>query len=201
VQTARDPAARRTAAAMGRDHAGLELGRFRPEAVSPELAGLALSVAAADPAVFEALERRLGETEDPALRLRLLEALGAATAPALSRRALSLVADPRLRPEERVEPLAAQAARPETRAAAFESLRGHYHLVAGDASAASRLPQLASGFCDRARAAEVQAFFRPRAARLPGGERRVDRVVERIELCAALRESQAASAAAWFAGR
>jgi len=200
--TARDPAVLRAAAEKGRAYAALDQGRFRPEAVSPDLATLALAAAAADPATFEALEKRLHETDDPALRRRLLAGLGAATAPPLSERALALVAEPRLRPGERTRLIAMQVVQTETRAAAFAALQRHFDLLVREgAFTAAWLPTLASGFCDRERAGEVRAFFAPRASALPGGGRLVDQAVERIELCAALREAQGASAAAWFTAR
>jgi len=47
------------------------------------------------------------------------------------------------------------------------------------------LPLTASGFCDAAHQQQVESFFQPRMATLPGGARNLANTVERIRLCSA----------------
>lgn len=47
------------------------------------------------------------------------------------------------------------------------------------------LPLTASGFCDAAHQQQVESFFQPRMAMLPGGARNLANTVERIRLCSA----------------
>ena len=58
-----------------------------------------------------------------------------------------------------------------------------------------RAPLAAGGFCSDARRAEAADFFRSKAGIIPGYERSLAQVEERIALCAALKEAQGASLA------
>ncbi len=203
VQVARDPETTRALAARGVAYAGLADGHFHPEAVSPDLAGTALQAAVieGDAALFDALEKRLHATDDGELRGRILAALGAARDPVLSARALALAGDPRLRVYERGKTLLAQASHRETREAAWKTLQRRWDAIAGSMAIglAEDLPAVAAGLCDRSRVPVVQRFLAPRVEKVPGARRRLDEALESIELCAALRDAQGASAARWFA--
>ena len=202
VQVARDAEVTRALARLGVAYAAVPEERFRPGAVAPELAGLALDAAVmtGDAALFEALQRRLAREEDPELRARILAALGSARDPDLSARALSLAGDPDLRVAERARTLFEQAAHPETLPAAWKTVRARWDplVEALPRTDAARLPDVAKGLCDRERARDVRRFLEPRVDKVPGARRRLEETVERIELCAALREAQGASAAAWL---
>jgi alanyl aminopeptidase len=63
------------------------------------------------------------------------------------------------------------------------------------------LPGLGDGFCDEARRADVEAFFAKRVADMPGGPRNLAKTLERIHLCAALKEREAESLRAFLAKR
>jgi alanyl aminopeptidase len=205
VQVARDPETTRVLAALGLAYAGLGDGHFHDEAVSPDLARTALSAAVieGDLALFDALEKRLHATDDGEQRGRILAALGSARTPALSARALALAGDPRLRSYERARTLFAQASHLETRVAAWKTLQGHWRaLVQGlPPGLADALPSVAAGLCDRTRIPAVARFLAPRVDDSPGARRHLREAVDSIELCAALREAQGASAAAYFGAR
>ncbi len=47
------------------------------------------------------------------------------------------------------------------------------------------LPLTATGFCDAAHEQQIESFFGPRIATLPGGERNLANTLERIRLCSA----------------
>ncbi|MDA8708290.1 M1 family metallopeptidase [Hellea sp.] len=53
------------------------------------------------------------------------------------------------------------------------------------------MPGFAGGFCSAERRDEAKAFFKSQAAIIPGYERSLDQTLERIELCAALKEAKA----------
>jgi alanyl aminopeptidase len=204
VLVARDPETARVLAALGRAYAGGD-GRFHPEAVAPELAGVALSAAVMESdAVFaEALADRLATVAAADLRARVLEALGAARSTSTSLQVLKLAGDPRLRVGERARTLFEQARWPETREAAWRAVEARWALLAAQlpAGQAARLPSVAAGLCDRARLEPVRRFLDKRVDEVPGARREADQALERIELCAALRDAQGASAAAWVERR
>ena len=205
VRSAREPETTRALAARGRAYAGLADGRLHAEAVSPDLAALALAAAVTegDAELFEGLERRLAAAEDREERATLVDALGAVRDPALSTRALALLEGATLRPEEKLRLLLQQAAAPETREAAWDALRAHWDDLAPalPPRSAEQLPRVAEGFCTRSRAGEAHRFLAPRVAAVPGAQRWAEETVERIERCAALREAQGASAASFFSLR
>jgi len=202
LEVARDPETTRALGALGLAYAQVDRSGFQLEALSPDLAPAALSAAVAegDPALFEALERRLHRTEDGDRRARILAALGSAREPALSESALALARDPRLRGFERVRVLLAQASRPETRVEAWKTLEARWDTLvqALAPSLAEALPAVAAGLCDRSRIPAVQRFLARRVDEVPGARRHLEQAVDTIELCAALREAQGASAAAYF---
>jgi alanyl aminopeptidase len=212
AEVARDPEVRRQAAARGRAFANPgapELGR---EAVAPDLAPWALAVAVeeGDAAFFDAVEARLHASESGEDRTLLLGALAAASSAGLSDRALALAGDPRLRASERAAPLVGfwrsrmpgQAGRPETRQRALRFLQGRLEPILkslGRGFDVYLVPVAFAGFCDPGRAADLRALFEPELAAHPELAKGLAEVVERIELCVALREGQGRSAAGWFA--
>jgi alanyl aminopeptidase len=200
VVGARDPETTRVLAALGRAYAGGD-GRLHPEAVTPELAPVALAAAVmeGDAAFGEGLEARLATLEDGELRGRLLDALGAARNPAGAARALGLAGDPRLRPQERARTLFLQAGWPETRDLAWRTVETRWDALAAALLPrdAARLPDVAAPLCDASRLPALRRFLDARAPRVPGASRHAAEALERVELCAALRAAQGASAAAW----
>jgi len=63
---------------------------------------------------------------------------------------------------------------------------------------AAFLPETAGTGCSPGDATEAQEFFGPRLAKVNGGPRSVDQVVERIRLCAARRDAQQADLVRFF---
>ncbi|GAB4199981.1 MAG: M1 family metallopeptidase [Sandaracinaceae bacterium] len=203
---ARDPAVRREALARGRAFLGEGPGgdhRLHLDAVPSDLVEVSLIVAAeeGDAAFFDRMLEELGRTEDGVIRQRLLAGIGNVDDDALRRRALELSLDPRLRMNERFRPLSAQFADPHGRAAAWAWLQAEYDRVRArfGPEYAGYLPYVTTGFCDRAHAEEVRAFFGPRMADTQGGPRNLEAAVETILLCAARAEAQRESARRFFA--
>jgi len=58
------------------------------------------------------------------------------------------------------------------------------------------MPGLAGGFCSKTRRDEAEKFFEANAAVIPGYERSLAQVIERIELCTALKDAKSAELAA-----
>lgn len=203
TSTAQDPTLRKEAAALGRAYVGFGKDfALHPEAVDPNLAGLALALAAetGDAAFFDALLALLVKTEDSAIRARILSALGAVKGPSLAARAQALTLDPRLRVNEVMIPLGAQLAAFETRPAAWEWLRAHFEQVVTRLSPARAggLPYYLR-FCDAPHVAEVAAFFSPKIAALDGGPRNLASALEAMQLCVARRSAHEAGLRAFFA--
>ena len=205
VEVARDPEVTRALSARAPAYLGLADGRLHSGAASPELAAAALEAAVREGDVtrFDELSARLFGTRDEWQRALLVAALGTATEPALSSRALALASDTRLSPRERVRILMAQAREPETREAAWKVLQRQWtalapHLILEDDPA---LPDLTSRLCDKERVEPLRRFLGKQTERLPALGRYLPEALERIETCAALKEVQAASAVAWFTSR
>jgi len=189
----RDAAVRRTLAAQGRAYAGVD-GPAQPDAVSPDLAGLALVVAVqdGDDAVFETLVQRLPATQDAVERQRILNALGASLDPDAAQRARDLALDASLRTNEIAAIPFAQMEYRELRDGTWRWLRERYPQILARVGVygASWLPATTEAFCDEARAREVEAFFAQRIDAIEGGPRALASAVEEIHLCAALADAQ-----------
>jgi cytosol alanyl aminopeptidase len=191
------PAILAEAARRGRRLIGVDRDRVRhPDAVAPDLAGIALGAAVrtggAD--VFDALVAELARSSDAQLRQRILAALARARDPALVARALDLALDPRLRKNERVVALEVMLESLDTRDAAWAWVEAHFDTLAPmlPDRFGGRLPRSVA-MCDPQRIAAVRAFFAPRVDKLTGGPRILAQALERAEQCAALVEAQRGS--------
>jgi cytosol alanyl aminopeptidase len=201
---ARDRGVRGEAAARGRAYIGFEKdGKIHPEAVSPELAGLALRVAAAEGGApfFDALVTTLASEQREEERARILMALGSATAPALAARARELEMDPRLHGNEVTRILYYQLQAPETRDAAWAFFTANVDKLLARLPGpwASSLMRFGSSYCDRGHRAELEKLFAPRVDKIEGGPRSLAGALEEMSLCAARREANEPGARAFFA--
>jgi alanyl aminopeptidase len=203
AQTARDPAARKEAVLRGKAYVGHGGdGAIHPEAVDPNLAAVALAVAAedADAAFFDALVGKLAATSDEVVRGRLLGAIAAVRAPELAARARALTLDPRLKVSEVMTPLGVQLGQPETREAAWKYLVDNLDAIAArlPPGRAGGLPWAGTNFCDAARAQELERIFAPRMPKLQGGPRNLAGALESIRLCAARKDKHLPGVRAFF---
>jgi len=200
--TAKDPAVRKEAAKRGRAYVGFGTdGKLHPEAVDPNLANVAVAVAAeeGDAKFFDALLAQLERSDDALVRGRLLTGLGSFKESKLAARAQALTLDVRLRANEVLFPLSIQLGTLETRLAAWAWLRANFDLVVTRLSPAraGALPYYVR-FCDEPHVAEVEAFFTPRIAALDGGPRNLASALEYMRLCVARRDAQEPSMRAFF---
>jgi cytosol alanyl aminopeptidase len=196
--TARDPAVRAEATRRGGAYALAKDKKIHPEAVALNHLATALGVVGEDAnaATFDALYALLAQTEDVVIRQSILGAIGRVQNPELAKRARELAFDPKLRETEFLSPMFAQLAYPKHREDVWTFVKTTYEkLVARLGNErAGRLIYTASTFCDEPHAKDVEAFFGPRIAKLPGGPRKLASVAESIRLCAAKQSAQAPSA-------
>lgn len=197
---AQDPGVRKEAAARGRAY--VEGGRVHPEAVTPDLAEVAIAVAIqeSDAALFDRALAALERTDDEVARSALVRGLGSARAPDLAARARELVLDARVRPREAGGLLQAQLAQPETREAAWRWMEERMDALVARLTprGSGWLPWTATSFCDRAHADRASALFGPRVSALHGGPRTLAGALEAVNLCVARRKAQEPSLRAFF---
>ena len=206
--TARDKAVRHEAAQLGRAHLGLGGPpglRTDPGALSPELLGVALRVAAAegDAKVFDALLTRLEAEKSETERRRIVAAIASAVTPALAARARDLELDPRLHPNEVGRILATQLRHVSTRAAAWAFYVANLDKLLARMPPAYAVAAISLGMtvCDREHRDELEKLFAPRTAGIEGGPRALAGALEETRLCVARRAVYEPEARAFFSQR
>jgi len=208
VGLGRAPALRAEARRRGGRYLAGPPGLPDTQAAAAELRGAVAAVAVEDGgrAEFDAALAHLFATEDAAVRGQMLRAVASARDPERAERARQLVFDPRLRANERLRVISAQARNaesPREREEVFEWTLQHADRIVEVISPAQGAGLLgaAAGFCSPEAAARVRAAFAERIDSYPGGPRRLEGLVERIELCAARVAQQRPSARAVLAPR
>ncbi|WP_394827601.1 M1 family metallopeptidase [Pendulispora albinea] len=170
---------------------------------------LAISAQTGDRAWFERMRAALRATTSRFERNQILGALAHFRDPDALRAALAvnLTDDADIR--DSLWTIKSAQATPATRAIAyafmkesFEALAARMPDEAGAFGFGAAAPALAGGgFCDEAHAADLEAFFRERAARYSGGRRSLAQVVESVKGCSAFRALQAPNVGAFFQKR
>ena len=112
-------------------------------------------------------------------------ALGFFRDPALSRRALALVAGDEFDVRETQGILRVALSRPETRGVAWAFYREHFDGLAARLRSddVGHLIDLVGVLCDATQRAEAEALLGPRVKQLEGGQRALTRALESIQLC------------------
>lgn len=199
-QELRAPMARQAAARVGLD------GPPDPSAAPVNELETILSVGVQDLGVpfFDRLLAQASAAEDPAFRNAAIRALARAEDPALVAKLQSAVLEGKFRGVELVGILFRQMAREATRDGTYRWLAANYDEVTGLMPEFFRsrvVPGLGSWYCSADMAEEWGAFVESHAAKLPGYERELAQALERIRLCAGLREEKAEELVAAFASR
>jgi alanyl aminopeptidase len=199
--TGRDPALRAQARAKGLQLLGL------PSDVQPSIfddpneqdLAMVVAVEEGDATVFDKAVAALRSSSEPALRRRLLGAVGYANGE-LGAKARDLMFTDVLRRSELLAVLGMQEGRLETREETWQwVLRNGDKLMALlPEEHAGAMPFTSRGFCSDARADEVEAYFKTRVSRLPGGPRNLAAAVESIRLCAARLKAHGPGALEYF---
>lgn len=199
---AREPAVREEAVRRARAFVGFAGAKPDPSALDADVAEAALAIAVQDEgaAFFELVVKRFTETNEPVLRRQLAVALSQTNDPALAVRVRALALDPAVRTNEVYLLLAKLSEVPGNLEPTWRWLTENVDAVLDRLPEdwGGELPWLASGFCDEAKAREVEAFFAPRIDGLMGGPRSLQGALEDIRLCAARVKAQRASAERFF---
>ena len=163
-------------------------------AVSADLVGPLLQVAArhGDRALFDRFRDAARAATVRRDRARLLNSLGSFSDPALVREALALFLSADFDPRESDGILFSASQWETSRPLVWEFVTTNYDAIV------ARLPHEQTGimpffgasFCDPDRRKEVEAFFKDRAAKLPGGPRNLAQALEGIDLCIASKTAQ-----------
>ncbi len=172
-------------------------------AIDPGLVDTVLVVAArnGDTALFDAMLTEARSTADRLDRRNLMVALFSFTDAALSRRGQALLLDTGFDIRELTTAMRdAHYANPPRRAT-HEFIAANFDAFAGRVSrdAPGGWPMYAERLCTEKDRADVEAFWRDRVAKYPGGERNLAQALESIELCARLRTEQQKGVAAFLA--
>ena len=171
---------------------------------------IAGDVAALDPAfmelAFDAYVRTGGLTaaktlaeaalksEDPVFRPAALGAISASGNASIAKWVLSDFTDKRLRATERLYAVLGIAGAPETRDLGYDWLTAHLKDLMAGASGlffAQAAPNVLGGFCSAKKADEIAEEFRPLFANTPGALE-LERSIENVRNCAALRDARGA---------
>jgi hypothetical protein len=198
--TLRDPETLKAAAQLGKAYAGTD-GKFHPEAVSADLAGVVLASAVAqEPALQGQLIERLGTLNDGEMRMRVIGAVGASTDAKASEQANALWKDKRLRASELAWPYYVMLESGTTREKAWTSFQADYDALMPKLEPMFRggIPKAASGFCDAEHARQIEALFGARLEKFPETRRSLEGALEQVRNCASLVASQKASVATFF---
>jgi alanyl aminopeptidase len=163
-------------------------------AVSPEMVQVVLQLAAmkGDAALHQRMLAEARKTQDPSERGKLFVALGSFRDPALARATTALLLSEDFSTLEVLMNLSNGMLNEDTTREHFYAyVKEHFdalmarmpHEVGG------HLPALGGAFCDAAHRQDVEAFFKERAARYPGGPEILGRTLEGVDLCIAQREA------------
>jgi aminopeptidase N len=172
-----------------------------PSAVSPDLAGTVLDIAAAhgDAPLYDAYLKAMREAASPALRYAFFNAIPYFTSPALVERTMGLAMSPEVRTQDMGRLIFGIFDQPAAQRPAWTYLTSHY----GEYS--RRLPgglseeetaMFVTSFCDAGLRDDVQSFL---SAKLEGHPQRPLReALDRINNCISAREMQAPRLADWL---
>ncbi len=188
----RDESLRESLNAAADDY--LEDQVIAPGELDPGLVGTALRVAVEmrDTEFAESLFQRVLTSTDATFRGRALGALGASEDAEIGAMLRDHIDDTRLRDNEAISVVYRQAGNETQREAMWQWAQDE----ANRQALLDRIPTwrkgsivaLGAGFCSRERADQVEAMFEDRVNDLEGGPRALAQTLERIRLCAALKD-------------
>jgi alanyl aminopeptidase len=171
-------------------------------AVDAEMIDAVLSVAAAngDSALFDQLYQQAKKAPERRERIRLLGALGEFREPSKSSASLQLVLSDEFDPRDSIVILYRASRHTETRATAYEFVKQHFEELVTrlPRDAGASLPNIGLLFCDEEHRTDMERFFNGRSTKYTGGPRDLANALERVHLCAALRNAQESSLAAFL---
>jgi len=205
--TARDPKVRAEAKKRALTYLGVgsKDGALHPQALDPNLAATALSIAGedADRALWDRVHALLATTEDAEVRWRLLSFLDGNRSPTMVPAVRELSLDPALRATEVAAPLRRLFGDPDNREATWAWEKANFDKLLAAVPkhfGQTQLLSLPRVFCDEAHAKDIEAFFtKERVALIDGGPRVLASTLEGVRLCAARKAALLPSAEQAFA--
>jgi alanyl aminopeptidase len=172
------------------------------KAVSPDVAFAVLGTAAhyGDRALFDRMHAEAKKAGDRHDRQMILGALGEFRDPAIAKSALAIVSGTEFDPRESMEILQGLSGQIETRQMAWDYLKANFDLLLKRLSPEQMVytPYIGISFCDEPHQKEMEAFFKDRSPKLPGGPRMLAQATERSELCRAYVAAQQPSVEAFL---
>lgn len=155
-----------------------------------------------DPELYERFRSALFEAKERPVRRALVAALATFDSPELVQRTLPLMLDERLDPRELLA-LRNAGSSAEARAASWAFIRANWDALMGrfPAQWGSYFGYGATYTCDASTIPEVRAFLEERMAKLPAGPQALDRIVEVLQLCDALKQLHEPAVEAYLMGR
>jgi alanyl aminopeptidase len=173
--------------------------------VDPEVVETVLAAASVhgDADFHARLESALRATDERHQRSVILNALAHARDPARVRANLALIATGVVDLRESTVLITVPMETPEVRDVVDQVIRDGYDAIAARVPRQSlhRVIRVAAGHCDKEHLEQLDAFFGPRAADMPGGPRALAETREHIQLCIAARNLQQPSVEAFLKKR
>ncbi|MCC7241444.1 MAG: M1 family metallopeptidase [Acidobacteria bacterium] len=173
-----------------------------PSALPPTLVAPVLQVAAegGDSRLYDGFVARMKASGDtPEEYYRFFNAIGLFSDPALVTRTLAWALSPAVRSQDTPLLLVQMLGSSTTQDAAWSFLRREWAGLTAKLGTFQGLPAIVGGlgaFCSEARAHEIRSFFE--AHPVPEVARALDRSLERIESCAAVRSRQSPALGRWL---
>jgi ERAP1-like protein len=171
-------------------------------ATSPELANAALhlSAIAGDAGFYETLHAAAKAEKDRLDRQRILEAMGAFRDLDLVQRGFRIAMSDEFDPRESIFLIWNASHEPQTREAALRFVEENFDAIVArmPRDYGAILPGIAGSFCDAEHQEVLETFFRPRARKFPGGDRRYAQTLEQVRQCAAFRAKAGPALTAWL---
>lgn len=164
------------------------------QALDQSLIGTALQayVKSGGLSAAEALFARVPSTDDTRLRNAIVSVLGRSGDPAIGAWLTGHLNDKDLRPRDSLGLVFGLASQPATRGAAFDWMMANYEQIVSRSGIfeASRLPTAMAGACSVEEADKVEHAMRPMVERFRRGALELDRALEQIRSCAALKDAR-----------
>jgi len=189
-QEMRKPLARQAAARIGLD------GDPDPDAAPASELGTILGVGVQDNGerFFDRLLEQATTSDDPAFRNAAFGALARVEKPSLVQKLQAAILAGRFKPTEAVRMLFRQMARPATTEQTFAWFIANETAIIGmipESFRSTVLPSLGGSFCSVEKADQWQAMVLSHKDELPGYARSLAQAIEKVHLCAALRDAKA----------
>ncbi len=172
------------------------------QAVDPDMVNVVLRSAArhGDQSLFERLRGQVKKETNELLRYNLFSAMGSFRDPAIAKAAFAIILTDEFDNRESISILFAASSSPQTRDLAYAFVKQNWNTLVDKlpTDSGAFLPFIARHYCDAQHLADAEAFFKDRSTKYSGGPRNLSQVVESISLCAANKEANQSSIAAFL---